>query len=61
MVVRLPASSRDIRRNKSNSYAKFTVTPHRRSTVLVEHPTQRFYQELGRVRESIRKKFLLNI
>jgi hypothetical protein len=61
MVVRLPASITDTRRNKSNSHAKFTVTPHWRSTVLVEHPTQRFHQELGRVRKSIRKKFSLNI
>jgi hypothetical protein len=29
MVVGLPASSTDTRRNKSNSHAKFTVTPHR--------------------------------
>jgi hypothetical protein len=61
MVVRLPASSTDTRRNKSNSHAKFIVTPHRRSTVLVKHPAQQFHRELGRIRESIRKKFSLNI
>jgi hypothetical protein len=61
MVVRLPASSTDTRRNKNNSHAKFAVTPHRRSTVLVEHPTQRFHRELGRIRESICKKFLFDV
>jgi hypothetical protein len=40
MVVRLPASSTYTRGNKSNSHAKFAVTPYRRSTVLVKHPTQ---------------------
>jgi hypothetical protein len=40
MVVRLPASSTDIRGNKSDSSAKFAIIPHRRSMVLVEYPTQ---------------------
>jgi hypothetical protein len=61
MVVKLPASSTYTRRYKSNSHAKFIVIPHRRSAVLVKHPTQRLHWELGRARESIRKKFLLNI
>jgi hypothetical protein len=59
MVIRLLASSTNTRRNKSN--AKFIVTPHRRSTVLVEYSTQRFHRELGRTREPIRKKFSLNV
>jgi hypothetical protein len=61
MVIRLPASSANTRRNKSNGHAKFAVTAHRRSTVLVEHFTQRFHRELGRTREPIRKKLSLNI
>jgi hypothetical protein len=61
MVIRLPASSTNTQRNKSNGHAKFAVTPHRHSTVLVEYSTQRFYWELGRTREPIRKKFSLNI
>jgi hypothetical protein len=40
---------------------KFAVTPHWRSTVLVEYYTQRFHWELGRTGKPIRKKFLLNI
>jgi hypothetical protein len=43
-------------RNKSNGHAKFAVTPHRRSMVLVEYSTQRFHWKLGRTREPIRKK-----
>jgi hypothetical protein len=61
MVIRLPASSTNTRRNKSNGNAKFAVTPHRCNTVLVEYSTQRFYWELERTREPIRKKFSLNI
>jgi hypothetical protein len=56
MVIRLPISSTDIRRNKSNSHAKLAATPHQLSTVLVKYPTQRFYWKLGRIRESIHKK-----
>jgi hypothetical protein len=37
---RITSGSIDIRGNKSDSNAKSTVTPHRRSTVLVEYPTQ---------------------
>jgi hypothetical protein len=61
MVVRLPASSTNTRRNKSNSHAKFAVTPHQCSAVLVKYLTQRFHRKLGGIRESIRKKFSLNI
>jgi hypothetical protein len=61
MVVRLLASSTNTQRNKSNSHAKFAVTHHRRSTVLVEHYTQRFHWELGRTGKPICKKFSLNI
>jgi hypothetical protein len=39
MVVGLPANSTDTRGNKSNSNAKFAVTPHQRSTVLVKYFT----------------------
>jgi hypothetical protein len=61
MVIRLPASSTNTWRNKSNDHAKFAVTPHRRGTVLVEHYTQRFHWELGRTGKPIRKKFSLNV
>jgi hypothetical protein len=61
MAIRLPASSANTRRNKSNGNAKPAVTSHRRSTVLAEYSTQRIHWELGRTREPIRKKFSLNI
>jgi hypothetical protein len=61
MVVRLLESSTNTQRKKSNSHAKFVVTPHRRSTVLVEHYTQGFHRELGSIGKPIRKKFSLNI
>jgi hypothetical protein len=61
MVVRLPTSSTNTRGNKSNDNAKFAVTPHRRSAVLVKYFTGRFHRKLGETRKSIRKKFLLNI
>jgi hypothetical protein len=61
MVIRLPASSTNTRRNKINGNAKFAVTPYRCSAVLVKYSTQRFHRELGRTREPIRKKFSLNI
>jgi hypothetical protein len=40
MVVRLSTSSINTGGNKSNSNAKFVVTPHQHSTVLVKYPTQ---------------------
>jgi hypothetical protein len=61
MAIRLPSSSANTWRNKRNSNAKFTTTPHRRNTVLVKHLTQRFHRELGQTRKSIRKKFSFDI
>jgi hypothetical protein len=61
MVTGLSSSSTDIRGNKSDCNAKFAATPHRRSTVLVEYPTQQVHWKLGRARKPIHKKFLFNI
>jgi hypothetical protein len=61
MVIRLPASSANTRRNESNGDAKPAVTPHRRGTVLVKYSTQRFHRELGRTEESILTKFSFDI
>jgi hypothetical protein len=57
MVGGLLASSTDTRGNKSNSHPKFAITPHRRSTVLVEHPTQRFHRELGELDNQFMRNF----
>jgi hypothetical protein len=61
VVIGLFAGSADIRRNKSDCNAKFTATPHRRSTVMVKYPTQRIHWKLGRTRKSVHKKFSFNI
>jgi hypothetical protein len=61
MIIRLPISSTNTQRNKSNGNAKPAVTPHRSNMVLVKHSTQRFHQKLGRTRESIHKKFSFDI
>jgi hypothetical protein len=61
MVVILPIGSTNTRRNESDGDAKLAVTPHRRSTVLVKRSTQRFHRKLGRIRESIHKKFSFDI
>jgi hypothetical protein len=61
MVIKLPTSSANTRRNESNGDAKPAVTPHQSSTVLVKYSTQRFHRELGRTGESIHKKLSLNI
>jgi hypothetical protein len=61
MVVRLSISSTNTRGSKSNGNAKFVVTPHRRSAVLVKYTTQRFHQKLGRARKPICKEFSLNV
>jgi hypothetical protein len=36
MALGLSTSSKDTGRNQGNSYAKFAVTPHQRSKVMVE-------------------------
>jgi hypothetical protein len=36
MALRLFTGSKNTRRNKGNSNAKFAITPHRRSQVMVE-------------------------
>jgi hypothetical protein len=61
VVIRLFASSADIRGNKSDCNAKFAATPHWRSTVLVEYPTQRIHWKLGRTQKPIHKKFSFNV
>jgi hypothetical protein len=53
MALRLFTSSKNIRRNKRNSYAKFAVTPHRRSQVMVEQVRKRNNWKLGRAHKAI--------
>jgi hypothetical protein len=53
MAFRLPTSSKTIRRNKGNNYAKFAITPHRRGQVMVEQVRKRNNWKLGRVHKAI--------
>jgi hypothetical protein len=53
MALELSASSKNIRRNKGNSYAKFAITPHRRSQVMVEQVRKRNNWKLGRAHKAI--------
>jgi hypothetical protein len=46
LANRLPSSRQDPRGLQSSSYAKFVVTPHQRSTILVEQITQQIHQKL---------------
>jgi hypothetical protein len=49
--------STNTRGNKSNGNAKFKVTPHRHSTVLVKHLTQRFHRKLGELESQFARNF----
>jgi hypothetical protein len=53
MALRLSASSKNIGRNQGNSYAKFTITPHRRDKVMVEQIRKRNNWKLGRAHKAI--------
>jgi hypothetical protein len=53
MALGLSASSKNIRRNKGNSYAKFAITPHRRGQVMVEQVRKRNNWKLGRAHKAI--------
>jgi hypothetical protein len=53
MAFGLFTSSKNIRRNKGNSYAKFAITPHRRGQVMVEQVRKRNNWQLGRAHKAI--------
>jgi hypothetical protein len=53
MALRLLTSSKNTRRNKGNSNAKFAITPHRRSKVMVEQIRKRNYWKLGGTHKAI--------
>jgi hypothetical protein len=48
MALGLSASSKNIGRNKENSYGKFAITPHQRDKVKVEQIRKRNNWKLGR-------------
>jgi hypothetical protein len=53
MALGLSASSTNIGRNQRNSYAKFAITPHQFSKVMVEQIGKINYRQLGRSHEAI--------
>jgi hypothetical protein len=53
MATRLLAGSKNTRRNKGNSNAKFAITPHRRRQVMVEQIRKRNKWKLGRTHKTI--------
>jgi hypothetical protein len=53
MAFILPASSKNIRRNQENSNAKFAVTPHRCSKVMVKQTGRGNNWKLGGTHKAI--------
>jgi hypothetical protein len=53
MAFRLPTSSENIRRNQGNSNAKFVITPHRCSKVMVKQTRRGNTWKLGGARKTI--------
>jgi hypothetical protein len=53
MALRLPASSKITGRNQGNSNAQFAITPHRRSTIMVEKIRKINNWKLGRAYKAI--------
>jgi hypothetical protein len=56
MALRLSTSSKNIGRNKGNSNAKFAITPHRCSKVMVEQTRKRNNWKLGGTHEAVHKQ-----
>jgi hypothetical protein len=55
MALGLSTSSKNTGRNQRNNYAKFAITPHRRSKVMVEQIRKGNYWKLGRSHKAIHK------
>jgi hypothetical protein len=53
MAIRLLAVNKNIRRDKANNNAKFAITPHRRSQVMVEQIRKRNNRKLGGTHKAI--------
>jgi hypothetical protein len=61
MALELFASSKNIRRNKGNSHAKFAITPHRRDKVMVEQIRKRNNLKLGGAHKAIHEQLQVDI
>jgi hypothetical protein len=53
VALRLLAGSQNIRRNEGNNNAKSAITPHRRSSVMVEQIGKRNNRKLGGTHKAI--------
>jgi hypothetical protein len=61
MAFRLLIGSKNTRRDKGNINAKFAITPHRRSQVMVEQIRKRNNRKLGGTHKAIYEQFQINI
>jgi hypothetical protein len=61
MALRLFTGSKNIGRNKGNSNARFAITPHRRSKVMVEQIRKRNNWKLGGTHKAIHKKLQVDM
>jgi hypothetical protein len=61
MALGLFTSSKNIGRNKGNNNAKFAITPHWRSKVMVEQIRKRNKWKLGRAHKAIHKQLQVDI
>jgi hypothetical protein len=61
MALGLFTGSKNIGRNKGNNNAKFTITPHRRSKVMVEQIRKRNNWKLGGTHKVIHKQLQVDI
>jgi hypothetical protein len=55
MALGLSTSSKNIRRNQGNNNAKFAITPHRHSKVMVEQARKRNNWKLGGTHKAVHK------
>jgi hypothetical protein len=61
MASRLSTSSKITRRNQENSNAKFAITPHQRSKVMVEQIRERNNLKLGGAHKAIYEQLQVDI
>jgi hypothetical protein len=61
MALGLFTSSKNIGRNKGNSNAKFAITPHWRSKVMVEQMRKRNNWKLGGAHKAIHRQLQVDI
>jgi hypothetical protein len=61
MALGLSASNKNIGRNQGNSNAKFAVTPHQHSKVMVEQIRKRNNWKLGGAHKAIYEQLQIDI